>query len=87
MPYESDDEEVLELFNAFILVHSFKIQGLSSFVDVELNYLALKDFCQKHHYDTLEIFELFKSASLVVSSCFFDHEWEFRGFKAVFKKP
>lgn len=65
---QTEDLEVLELFEAFLLAAIFRPYGLSAFVGVELDYLLIADFARKFHYDSLEIAKILKSGALVASN-------------------
>lgn len=62
------DIEVLELFDAFLLCVVFRPQGINAFISAEVEYILLGDFCEKYHYDRLELARILKSGALMMSS-------------------
>ncbi len=67
-PTLSDDVEVLEILRAFSLAHSILVDGFSGFVSVKLDFLVIKEFAKRYHFDSLFLLEFLKSLGSVFES-------------------
>ncbi|WP_163499859.1 hypothetical protein [Helicobacter suis] len=66
---ESNDLEVLELLECFILSSSLKpAGGMSDFVSVELDTMAAFEVCKKYNFDKVEVLRVLKNAVALFSN-------------------